>query len=86
MKANPDMGRRLMAMVHELHAMQRGPASWADPGDPYEAGYRAARVRSACDAMQLAALALGHDICEGDEIESRDPYSAESAQDACDRG
>jgi hypothetical protein len=68
-KANPDMGRRLMAMVLEMRAAQRGPLSWRDPGDPYEAGYRAARVRSACDAMQLAALALGHDICADDDAE-----------------
>lgn len=71
MIANPDMGRRLMALVDELQALGRGPMSWRDPGDPYEAGYRAARVRSACDAMTLAALALGHDICEGDDAEQR---------------
>ena len=83
MKANPDMGRRLMALVREMQALNRGPASWSDHGDPYEAGHRRAQVDSACHAMMIAALALGHDICEGDNL---DPNSAEAAQEACDRG
>lgn len=69
MRANPELGRRLMAMVNELRAnMWRQRVMGAD-GDPWEAGHRNAKVDSACDAMQLAALALGHDICEGDDAE-----------------
>ena len=83
MKANPGMGRRLMALVREMEALNRGPASWSDHGDPYEAGHRRARVDSACYAMTMAALGLGHDITEGDDL---DPDSAEAAQDAINRG
>lgn len=82
MRANPDAGRRLMAMVRELRASMWSSAILSD-GDPYEAGHRRARVDSACDAMTLAAMALGHDITEGDDLE---PNSAEAAQEACNRG
>ena len=66
MKANPDMGRRLTALVNELRASMWSHPIIGDGDDHYEAGHRCARVDSACNAMQLAALALGHDICADD--------------------
>lgn len=67
MRADPDTGRLLMAFVRELRASMWSSSILSD-GDPYEAGHRRAKVDSACDAMQAAAMALGHDITEGDRL------------------